>query len=507
MIVKNWPELWAPVANFSGSGTDQLGRRVIESQFNSKRPMARPKHCRSAGTERGQAFGPSLVRYPAHALRDRPNQGVAWQARVLVWLQWILNDGTASDRSKLELNLSLDRLKMDATRSATDFLSRSLPGIGPLTGGGEVDFVRQSWPLRTPKFTTLVRFSADGPRGTFESVQALRGIAAVMVAIFHAGLRFDHTEATFRVGNAGVDIFFIISGFVMWTVAARRPIGPITFLSHRLVRLVPLYWLWTLLLVAAWSLMPSAFPRLHPTVSHVLLSLAFIPHTSPDIGRITPVLGQGWTLNFEMLFYLLFALVLTLPSRLRFAAIATTLLLLPFARHITTLPPGTLLSPLLVEFLGGILLARLVSGGSCLGVLPSWGCIALGTFLLIAAHPSADDDMARLFQYGVPALLIVGGAVGLELNGRWPVGKLGRLIGDASYSIYLTHAFVISMLGKMWPTDIPPWIFIVSATIVATSLGAFAYLLVERPLFVLLRGRRPGSGAPVAISLATGACI
>jgi hypothetical protein len=57
--------------------------------------------------------------------------------------------------------------------------------------------------------------------------------------------------------EAGVDIFFIISGFAMWTVAAKRPSGPITFLSHRFVRLVPLYWLWTLLLIAAWSLMPS----------------------------------------------------------------------------------------------------------------------------------------------------------------------------------------------------------------------------------------------------------
>jgi exopolysaccharide production protein ExoZ len=393
------------------------------------------------------------------------------------------------ERLKLEHNLSLDRLRMDAMRSVHGF-----GGIGPLAGAGSMEFVRQPWPSRKPKFTNkqteLVRCSMNGPKVTFESVQALRGVAAVMVAIFHAGLRFDHTEATFRVGNAGVDIFFIISGFVMWTVAARRPIGPITFLSHRFVRLVPLYWLWTLLLIAAWSLMPSAFPRLHPTVSHVLWSLAFIPHTSPDIGRVTPVLGQGWTLNFEVFFYFLFALILTLPWRLRLVAIATSLLLLPFARHITSLPAGTLFSPLLVEFLGGILLARLVSGGSPLGVLPSWGCIAIGTFFLIVAHPPADDDLARLFQYGVPALLIVGGAVGLELGGRWPLGKLGRLFGDASYSIYLTHAFVISMLGKMWPTNTAAWIFIVSATIVATVLGVFAYLLVERPLLALIRGGR-----------------
>jgi exopolysaccharide production protein ExoZ len=349
----------------------------------------------------------------------------------------------------------------------------------PLAGHGH----RQITP--PTDLTRICHLSTVGPRNTFQSIQALRGIAAVMVAIFHAGLRFDHTETTFRVGNAGVDIFFIISGFVMWTVAARSPLGPTEFLKRRFVRLVPLYWLWTLLLIAAWSLFPAAFPRLHPTVSHVLLSLGFIPHLSPDVGRVMPVLGQGWTLNFEMFFYILFALTLTLPSRLRLVAIAAALLLLPFAGQVTNLPAATLLSPMLVEFLGGILLAWFVAGGLQLGTWRSWSCIIIGIILLIMAHPQPDDDLARLFQYGTPALLIVGGAVGLELAGNLPVGKLPRLLGDASYSIYLTHAFIISLLGKLWPATLAPSMFIVTATIVATSLGVFAYLMIERPL---LRG-------------------
>jgi len=330
--------------------------------------------------------------------------------------------------------------------------------------------------------------STARPAETFQSVQALRGIAAIMVTIFHAGLRFDHTEATFRVGNAGVDIFFIISGFVMWTVVAKNPIDPITFLRRRFVRLVPLYWFWTLVLLAAWAVMPSAFPRLHPTIGHVLLSLGFIPHLSPDVGQVMPVMGQGWTLNFEIFFYLLVALILTLPARLRFVAIATALLLLPFARPVTDLPAAALLSPLLVEFLGGIVLARLVSGGLRLGALRSLGCLAAGAVLLTLAHPATGDDLGRLLQYGTPALLIVAGAVGLERAGRLPVGKLPRLLGDASYSIYLTHTFIISLLGKLWPTDLATSLFIVTATIVATTLGVFTYRLVERPPLTLLRG-------------------
>src|ERR1700733_9294479 len=183
----------------------------------------------------------------------------------------------------------------------------------------------------TDDLSKPTRLSEIERGGSFQSIQALRGIAAVMVMIFHAGLRFDQSEMTFRIGNAGVDIFFIISGFVMWTVAARRPSDPLVFLRRRFVRLVPLYWLWTVAVIAAWALIPSAFPRMHPTVGHVALSLAFLPHLSPDSGRITPVLGQGWTLNFEVFFYVLFAAGLMLPSRTRFGFMVALLLLLPLA--------------------------------------------------------------------------------------------------------------------------------------------------------------------------------
>jgi exopolysaccharide production protein ExoZ len=342
----------------------------------------------------------------------------------------------------------------------------------------------------TEDLSKPTRLSEIERGGSFQSIQALRGIAAVMVTIFHAGLRFDQSEMTFRIGNAGVDIFFIISGFVMWTVTARRPDGPFAFLRRRFVRLVPLYWLWTIMAIAAWAVIPSAFPRMHPTVGHVALSLAFVPHTSPEGARISPVLGQGWTLNFEVFFYVLFAAALILPSRTRFGFMVALLLLLPLARHIVEVPAATLLSPLLVEFLGGIILARLVIGGLRPDALRCWACVAVGVVLLLFAAPAADDDLARLFQYGVPAFLIVGGAVGAELTGSLSVRKLPRWLGDASYSIYLTHAFFISALGKLWPIGLAPWIFLFSATTLALLLGLAAYVLIERPLLALLRAGR-----------------
>jgi exopolysaccharide production protein ExoZ len=332
-----------------------------------------------------------------------------------------------------------------------------------------------------------------GSIDTFESVQALRGIAALLVVVFHAGLRVDLTEMTFRIGNSGVDIFFVISGFVMWTVTARRPTRPGVFLRHRFIRLVPLYWIFTLVTLAGWLIVPSAFPHMHPTRDHYLLSLAFIPHVSPDDGLIMPVLGQGWTLNFEMFFYILFAAVLTLPRSRRFATIGLILLALPVVGLLVrtpAVPVTSLLSPLLAEFLGGVVIARLVIGG--VRVDPIWTliCVATGFVLLLCAAPAPGDDAARLLQYGVPAFLIVGGTVAAELNGSVRIGAVPRWLGDASYSIYLSHTFVISALGKIWPKWPPEWVFLATATVCAAVVGCAVYLLIERPMLALMRGKR-----------------
>ena len=342
-----------------------------------------------------------------------------------------------------------------------------------------------------------------GPRlhrrpGTYQSVQALRGVAAVLVTIFHAGLRFDHTQNTFRIGNAGVDVFFVISGFVIWTVTMRRPTPPLTFLAHRFVRLVPMYWIVTLIMVAGTVMVPAAFPHMHPTPGEVGLSMAFLPHLSSSTGTIEPVLGQGWTLNFEVFFYLVFALVLLLPAATRFGAIVAALLLLPVAGAFLVtdaVPVSLLLSPLLIEFLGGLCIARLAAGEWRPQAAWCWAAVAIGVALLLAAAPAAGDDLARTLQYGVPAFLIVGGAVGLEAVGGLTIPRWARLLGAASYSIYLTHTFTISLLGKFWPANLPVWGFIALATVLAAAVGTVVYAALENPLLALMRGRRPPSMA------------
>jgi exopolysaccharide production protein ExoZ len=329
--------------------------------------------------------------------------------------------------------------------------------------------------------------------GTYQSIQALRGIAAIMVAIFHAGMRADPTMGSFAVGKAGVDIFFVISGFVIWTVTSRRPSSPLVFLKHRFVRLVPMYWIMTLAIAAGAVLVPSAFPNMHIVPSDLVLSMLFVPHLSPVTGTLEPLLGQGWTLNLEVFFYLIFAPVLLLPLRARFGAIAAALAALTLLGAIVvteSVPPTWLLNPLLMEFLGGLCIARLAAGVWRPAVPWCWAAVVIGFAGLLMSSPAEGDDLARVLQYGVSAFLIVGGAVGLESAGRLRIPKWAQLLGAASYSIYLTHTFVISIVAKIWPAALPDWGFLALATVLAVLTGIVVYALVENPMLAVMRGKR-----------------
>jgi exopolysaccharide production protein ExoZ len=341
--------------------------------------------------------------------------------------------------------------------------------------------------------------------GTYQSIQALRGIAAILVTLVHAFERSLHSESAFRIGNAGVDIFFIISGFIMWTVTCRNPPSATSFLRHRLIRLVPLYYLFTFALLLAWLAIPKAFPNMAPpSFAHIMLSAAFIPHFDARGGGL-PVLGQGWTLNFEMFFYLLFAIGLTLPRQQRFGFIAAVLLGLALlglghSEHmVQNFPPLQLLSPMLLEFLGGIAIGFWAENGWRPAKAWFWLLVGAGTFLLLLLpNPTIGDDWARALFFGGPAFLIVAGGVGIEIKSqKIKIGNLPLLLGAASYSLYLSHTFVISIVGKVLD-GAPAWLAISIETILALAVAIGAYRWLEQPLQNILRGRKQFSWRPAA---------
>ena len=147
-----------------------------------------------------------------------------------------------------------------------------------------------------------------------------------MPAIRSVNSKTIFADGFWLFGQAGVDIFFVISGFIMWVTTHDRPTTPLRFMTNRIVRIVPLYWLITLAVAAMAFAVPSLFRGVVLTPEHVIKSLLFIPHYYPGMPtRVWPLLLPGWTLNYEMVFYLVFAIALLLPRRLMIPLIAASL--------------------------------------------------------------------------------------------------------------------------------------------------------------------------------------
>ncbi|ODR91766.1 acyltransferase family protein [Sinorhizobium alkalisoli] len=319
---------------------------------------------------------------------------------------------------------------------------------------------------------------------TIRAIQYLRAAAALAVVIFHAAEKTGHD---FTIGAAGVDVFFVISGFIMWVINDRRPVTPAKFIANRLRHIVPIYWFSTAVMIAGG--LAGLFPNLVLTLDHVLASLVFIPVRSPSSGEIWPVLVQGWTLNFEMLFYAVFAASPLLPRQWRLLANTSLFVALVTLGLVARSENALWLThtrPMILEFVAGMILAEFWLRGKVPGAAIGSSLIAcsLGGFALIGGLHLPFDERST----GPLAVLLLLGALSLKASGRVPMLNLPALLGDASYSVYLWHAFAISgrrqarrHLGIL--AGISLLMAIVSGTIARIS----AYVFLELPL--LQRGR------------------
>jgi exopolysaccharide production protein ExoZ len=333
-------------------------------------------------------------------------------------------------------------------------------------------------------------------RSDFLSIQYLRGLAALGVLLYHASLR---AGGAFGAGAAGVDVFFVISGFIMWTVSARRAAGPVDFLLRRAGRIAPLYWTVTLLVVGLDLLRPSLFPNMRLDPPHVILSLLFLPHRDP-MGDIAPVIVPGWTLNYECFFYIVFALTLILPAGRRAWTLTAALgglcllgLFLPRGRWAAV---DTYCDPLVLEFVAGAWLAKAAAGGRLGSSAAALAAIGAGVVILAVVAVTGADvrGWARLLYWGLPALLLVWGALSLEGAGRTPVLAPLKLLGDASYSIYLAHGLALSLAFKLIVgLGLPFAAQLAVAAPFGVLAGLACYQLVERPLLAVFHGRRHAS--------------
>lgn len=322
---------------------------------------------------------------------------------------------------------------------------------------------------------------------TLHGIQYLRAVAALGVVVFHAA---ERTGAHFAIGAAGVDIFFVVSGFIMWVIASDRSPSPSAFLRDRIERIAPLYWIATGVMVA--GALAGLFPNMRLTAWHVFSSLSFIPSRSPSTGEIWPVLVQGWTLNYEMFFYALFAMALFLPAKRRLVVLAAAFLGLVAAGWLAapeTPVFKTWTDPLLLEFLLGIGIGKAWLDGA----LPSPGigaaliAVAIGGFAFVGVTYVGFMPLVL----GPLAAALVGGVLTFERHARIPSFRPASYLGDASYSIYLWHAMAISVAAKLGSVLLLPKPIVFGIAIVSgVAVGVAAHEILEKPIAAFLKDRR-----------------
>lgn len=298
------------------------------------------------------------------------------------------------------------------------------------------------------------------------SVQILRGLAAVGVVVCHS------TE--FPLGAAGVDVFFVISGFIMSRVMVGRTASE--FATDRLWRIYPIYWL----MAAPW-LAAAAAAGILP-LNRIVSTITLWPIVG---GYARPVLIPAWTLCYEMLFYAAITVgIATRKWRLLIFAYA-----LAFAGGF--LVKSALLAfignPLVIEFLMGVVIARAPRNRSVAicGLVPAAFALVFAESTLFYDLPvdtSGIQALARLAWWGLPAAAIVYAGLAFEDRiGRWSSPLV--YLGDASYSIYLAHVTVIAAIGNLSPT---------LKVVVAVGVGIVIHETLEKRL-LSLRQHRPRS--------------
>jgi exopolysaccharide production protein ExoZ len=335
-------------------------------------------------------------------------------------------------------------------------------------------------------------------RRDYLTVQALRFLAAFAVVVLHNSFytkeRLDHHSQIFALGANGVRLFFVISGFVMIVSSQRligTPHGWRAFAIKRIIRIVPLYWAVSLFKMLTMAASPSVVLHAKFDWIFILKSFLFIPALNVD-GEIRPLMGVGWTLNFEMFFYALYALALFVRIRpLHFlppVLLAMSALSL-FKTRDWAVPAFFLCDPIVLDFLAGILLATITLRGITLPRGTAYAAVAIGLYYLFgpAPRPPYGDISASLLTT-LAATAVVAGAIALEtvLHRRIPLFVL--FMGGASYSLYMVHPIIApavpELFAKIQIVDAP--MAIGGGVLLASLVAALCYRFVETPLSTVI---------------------
>jgi exopolysaccharide production protein ExoZ len=337
-------------------------------------------------------------------------------------------------------------------------------------------------------------------------IQILRFFAALAVVAFHAlgappkGFEVPDSALTFALsyGGRGVDLFFVISGFVIFYATHSAKLTPAEFLRRRVERIVPLYFFVIFTVTMLAITLPATFgtPDWY-TPRHIVKSLAFIAFTDGDM----PVVYVGWSLEYEMYFYLSLALLMALTR-----GVWRNIVVMFSAIAVLGQIPGVgaalgnyafFADPMILEFVLGVIVGWLFVNGRIGWPMPVAAACAIAAVLV-------SDPASRVIVSGVPAACLVAAAAYASrkrVDPSWPERALARL-GDASYSIYLAQVETVSLASMTVAGLIPaiaPILLLIVTSCIVVALGLALNILVERPLLKFCR--RLGGPRPTTTTL------
>ena len=275
-----------------------------------------------------------------------------------------------------------------------------------------------------------------------KNLQVLRAVAALLVVFFHCDFE------NIKIGQFGVDIFFVISGFIISFVLYKNQSN---FLIKRFIRVVPMYYLFTIALICAWLVYPGLFKNVYISAEAIVKSLCFIPYYVGDSG---PILSLGWTLNYEIFFYVtvgVFSILTKRPGIALVLSIATILLVVILFRLTNSSNFYWLFysHEITIEFTFGVILffitKKLPTFFQKKSVIVIAGLLALVAFTLMGYFDYHKIYFSRTLLFGLPAFFIVLFFIVSEnvTNGNNAFHRYIYKLGNASYVIYLCHPFII----------------------------------------------------------------
>ncbi|SEW25141.1 acyltransferase family protein [Chitinophaga arvensicola] len=363
------------------------------------------------------------------------------------------------------------------------------------------------------------------------SIQLLRAVAVILVVHVHAidlqeAFAVSHQQKFFfleNFGAIGVDLFFGISGFIISYVASNYfgARDGADFLKKRFLRINPIYYVASVCYMVLFCLYDQFYPL--TAILYGWRDTIFMLPVLNSQKWLAPILVVGWSLSYEWWFYMLFFVLILFRTKYK-----TLLLLLVIPALVLA---GVLLkptdfrlifytNPIMLEFLFGVIIFWLYRHAKVpVGIAWLLLAVGVGGYIYNIWHgfgniselgsvTSGTGSMKRVWLWGLPSACILAGCIFLEKKDVWNRlwnNRPGLLIGDASYSIYLTHYTFFYLLAQIYARTgyfMNADVSIIVHMVLAIAVGIFFYYKVERPLIKMLHAPKPATPTPPPVHTA-----